>query len=129
MPTPMEKIMIEQNGFATKLLDPTEKEAIMLNNQAVEFMKNLERNPQMAKSQFKNIILPHMMRALRTTRVLDEHLEATALEVKKLLKANVILIELLKRNGIDMPNFSEIENDVIRDHLAEYGGNTLGIKF
>lgn len=112
--------MIEQNGFATKLLDPTEKEAIMLNNQAVQFMKDLEKNPMRAKANFKEIILPHMMRCLRTVQVLDRELEAHAFQVKLLLKANVVLIDLLKRNNIDMPNFAEIERQVTDEQVAEH---------
>lgn len=116
--------VIEQGGFARKLLDPTEKEAIILNNQAVEFMKNLERNPMMAKKQFKEIILPHMMRAMRTIQVLDEHLEAHAMEIKKLLRANVVLIDKLKIAGVDMPNFTEIENEVIQEHVDMHGNRS-----
>jgi len=113
--------MIQTNGFTTKLLDPTDQEAIALNNMAVDFMKNLDRNPEMAKGQFKNGILPHMMRAIRTVKTLDEHLEAHAIEIKKLLKANVAMIELLKKHSIDMPNFGAIEEEVIRDHEERYG--------
>jgi hypothetical protein len=114
--------MLETNGFARKLLDPTEREAIALNNMAVQFMKDLEKNPMKAKLDFNATILPHMMRAIRTVKVLDEHLEAASFEVKKLLKANVVLIDLLKRNNIDMPNFAEIEREV-EDARAEEHAN------
>ena len=120
----MSNLSLEQNGFARKLLDPTDREAIMLNNQAVEFMKDLEKNPMRAKATFKNIILPHMMRALRTVKVLDEHLEAHALELKKLLRANVVLIDLCKQKGIDLPNFTEIEEAVIQEHVDMYGNRS-----
>lgn len=115
------KPFIEREGFATKLLDPTEKEAMILNNQAVQFMKDLEKNPLKAKQDFKAVILPHMMRALRTVQVLDQELESQTLAVSKLLKANVVLIDILKQKGIDMPNFSEIENDAIREHVERHG--------
>lgn len=112
---------LETNGFATKLMDPTDREALALNDLAVGFMKDLERNPQRAKETFNGAILPHMMRALRTVKVLDTHLEAHALEIKKLLRANVVMIDLLKQKGIDMPNFAAIEDEVIREHVNMYG--------
>jgi mRNA-degrading endonuclease YafQ of YafQ-DinJ toxin-antitoxin module len=92
----------------------------MLNNQAVQFMKDLEKNPLKAKADFKAIILPHMMRCLRTVQVLDQELEAHALEIKKLIKANVVLIDTLKRNGVDMPNFNAIEDDAVAEHAREH---------
>lgn len=118
--------MITQNelvtpGHRTALMDPTTSEAIILNNMAVDFMKDLDRNPGQAKMTFKTVILPHMMRAIRTTKVLDDHLEASDFQIKALLKANVEMIDLLKKHSIDLPNFAEILRDAEKERSSLQG--------
>lgn len=108
-------------GHATAMMDPTTQEAIALNNMAVDFMKDLDRNPKKAKETFKNIILPHMMRAIRTTKVLDDHLADSDFQVNALLKANVAMIELLQKNGIDLPNFAEILRNAEKERSSLQG--------
>jgi hypothetical protein len=118
--------MLTQNeivtpGHRTALMDPTTAEAITLNNMAVGFMKDLDKNPARAKEVFKTVILPHMMRAIRTTKVLDDHLEASDFQVDALLKANVEMIELLKKNNIALPNFAEILRDAEKERSSLQG--------
>lgn len=108
-------------GHRTALMDPTTQEAITLNNLSVDFMKDLDRNPGKAKETFKKIILPHMMRAIKTVKVLDEHLEASDFQVSALLKANVEMIDLLKKNSIDLPNFAEILRDAEKERSSLQG--------
>ncbi len=108
-------------GHRTALMDPTTEEAIRLNNLAVDFMKDLDRNPKKAKQDFKAVILPFMMRAIKTTKVLDEHLEASDFQVNALLKANVEMIDLLKKNNIALPNFSEILRDAEKERSSLQG--------
>lgn len=108
-------------GHRTALMDPTTQEAITLNNLAVDFMKDLDKNPARAKQTFKTVILPHMMRAIRTTKVLDDHLEASDFQVKALLRANVEMIDLLKKNSIDLPNFAEILRDAEKERSSLQG--------
>jgi hypothetical protein len=108
-------------GYRSTQLDPTTKEAITLNNMAVDFMKDLERNPQRAKQTFKEIILPHMMRAIHTVKLIDEQLEASDFQVHALLKANVIMIDMLKKHSIDLPNFTEILADANKERSSLQG--------
>lgn len=108
-------------GHRTALMDPTTNEAILLNNMAVDFMKDLDRNPRRAKESFKTIILPHMMRAIRTVKVLDEHLESSDFQVTALMKANVEMIDLLKKNSIPLPNFAEILRDAEKERSSLQG--------
>ncbi len=118
--------MIIQNelvkpGHRTALMDPTTQEAMALNNMAVDFMKDLDRNPTKAKQTFKEVILPHMMRAIRTVKVIDEHLEASDFQVSALMKANIEMIDLLKKNSIDLPNFAEIMRDAEKERSSLQG--------
>jgi hypothetical protein len=108
-------------GYRTAIMDPTHAEAIKLNNMAVDFMKDLDRDPKKAKQDFKTIILPFMMRAIKTTKVLDEHLEASDFQISALLKANVEMIELLKKHSIAMPNFAEIMRDAEKERSSLQG--------
>lgn len=108
-------------GHKTAIMDPTTQEAITLNNLAVDFMKDLTRNPDKAKLTFKTLILPHMMRAIKTTQVLDDHLEASDFQVSALLKANVEMIDLLKKNNIALPNFAEILRDAEKERSSLQG--------
>jgi hypothetical protein len=114
---------IATDGYKTRLLDPTDQEALALNNMAVQFMKDLEKNPMKARQDFNAIILPHMMRALKTVKVLDMELEAADLAIKKLLKANVVLIDWCKQKGIDTPNFDEISRTAEAEFEAERRAN------
>jgi hypothetical protein len=104
-----------------RLEDPTEKEAMYLNNLAVEFMKDLEKNPMQAKKTFNTVILPMMMRCLKTLKMVDDQLVGTAEQNAVLLKANVVLIDLLKRNSIDMPNFDAIKEEAVNDFKQRHG--------
>jgi hypothetical protein len=104
-----------------RLEDPSEKEAIALNNIAIDFMKDLERNPMQAKMTFKAVILPMMMRALKTLKMVDDQLVGTAEQNAVLLKANVVLIETLKLNNIDMPNFEAIQDEAVRQFNETHG--------
>lgn len=108
-------------GYRTAMMDPTTQEAMALNNMAVEFMKDLDRNPMKAKETFKTAILPHMMRAIRTVKVLDEHLADHAFQIDALLKANVEMIDLLKKHSIDLPNFGEILKDAEKERSSLQG--------
>lgn len=108
-------------GYRTAIMDPTHAEAIKLNNLAVDFMKDLDRNPAKARQDFKAVILPFMMRAIKTTKVLDDHLEASDFQISALLKANVEMIELLKKNSIDLPNFAEILRDAEKERSSLQG--------
>lgn len=93
-------------------LDPTTKEAMALNNMAVDFVKDLDRDPSKAKITFRTYILPHMMKCLRSLQILDDQLVGAAEQNALLLKSNAVLIDLLKQNGIDMPNFAQIQREV-----------------
>jgi hypothetical protein len=108
-------------GHRTAIMDPTTAEAIRLNNLAVDFMKDLDRNPKKAKQDFNAVILPFMMRAIKTTQILDEHLEAADFQIKALMKANVVMIDLLKKHSIDMPNFAEILADAEKERSTLQG--------
>lgn len=104
-----------------RLEDPTEKEAMALNNIAVEFMKDMDRNPMQAKMTFKTVILPMMMRVLKTLKLVDDQLVGTAEQNAILLKANVVLIDLLKKNNIDMPNFEAIQDEAVKEFVSTHG--------
>jgi hypothetical protein len=67
------------------------------------------------------------MRALKTVKILDMELEAADLAIKKLLKANVVLIDWCKQKGIDTPNFDEISRTAEAEHEAEKRTNRGGI--
>jgi hypothetical protein len=117
-------------GNVTATLDPTTQEALALNHMAVEFMKALETNPAQAKKLFNEVILRHMMRAMRTIKVMDDQLGDEILAKKKLLKANLALIDSIKMHNnkwnlppkfrVEMPNFSVIEAQAIQEHEAEF---------
>jgi hypothetical protein len=107
------------------LASPTQKEIDYVNSFSLAFLKDLERNPMGAKETFNKVVRPYMEAQLRTINMLDDQIEGTIEQNALLLRSNAVLIDQLKKHGVAMPNFDQVQRDV-REELQKE--SDLGIK-
>lgn len=107
------------------LINPTDKEAIFINNFSVEYLKALSNNPDEGKRVYNKVIRPYMEAQLATIRILDDQVEGCIEQNALLLKSNAVLIDLCKQHSVPMPNFDQIQRDVREEFQKE---SDLGIK-
>jgi hypothetical protein len=112
-------------NISNLLASPTQKEIDYVNSFSMTFLKDLERNPMGAKETFNKVIRPYMEAQLRTINMLDDQIEGTIEQNALLLRSNAVLIDQLKKNGVDMPNFEQVQRDVREEFQKE---SDLGIK-
>ena len=107
---------LKQHG----LLNPTDSEAIFVNNFSVNFLKLVDKDPMEAKKIYTKIVRPYMEAQLATVRIMEDQIQGTIEQNALLLKSNAVLIDQLKKHGVPMPNFDQVERDV-RRQLQEEG--------
>ncbi len=105
---------LKQHG----LLSPNDQEVIFINNFSVEFLKKLDKDPMGAKDVYNRIVRPYMEAQLATVRILDDQIQGTIEQNALLLKSNAVLIDQLKKHGVAMPNFDQVQRDV-REELQK----------
>jgi hypothetical protein len=105
---------LKQHG----LLNPGDQEVIFINNFSVEFLKKLDKDPTGAKDVYNRIVRPYMEAQLATVRILDDQIQGCIEQNALLLKSNAVLIDQLKKHGVAMPNFDQVQRDV-REELQK----------